>query len=68
MTSRIGDTKKSWFRSERVFYAAEGWWFSSRENSEEGPYESIADAEAEVLIYLRNIHLAQSNISDTQGK
>jgi len=67
MTNRSGDTKKSWFRSERVYYAAEGWWFSSRENSEEGPYDSLADAEAEVLIYLRNIRLAQTNLSNVQS-
>ena len=49
------DDKKAWFRSQRFFSEGNQWYFTTRENTIEGPYESRADAEQELMMYLRNV-------------
>lgn len=57
MTTRKEDSqdKKSWFRSERFFNEGNRWFFTTREGTIEGPYESRAEAEQELMMYLRNL-------------
>lgn len=47
--------KKTWFRSQRFFTEGSSWYFSTREGTIEGPYESRDEAEQELMMYLRNI-------------
>ena len=56
MDHREGDdAKKAWFRSERFFAEGNKWYFTTRENTIEGPFDSRADAEQELMLYLRNL-------------
>lgn len=47
------DENKAWFRSDRFFCEGGKWFFSTRENTIEGPFDSRADAEQELMLYLR---------------
>ena len=60
---RLGEASRSWFRCERFYHTADGWWFQTREHTELGPFESQHDAEAEVCLYVRKINLSQNNMS-----
>ena len=60
---RLGEASRSWFRCERFYHTADGWWFQTREHTELGPFESQHDAEAEVCLYVRKINLIQNNMS-----
>lgn len=53
MRIRVGEDKKSWFRTERYYHTNDGWWFLTREHSEKGPFESQLEAEKELLLYIR---------------
>lgn len=44
---------KTWFRSERFFSEGSRWYFSTREGTIEGPFDSRAEAERELMLYLR---------------
>ena len=54
MNVRTGETNKSWFRSERFSHVNDEWFFTTREFTEEGPFESKQDAEMELLLYIRH--------------
>jgi len=47
--------KKAWFRSQRFFSEGNKWYFTTRENTIEGPFDSREDAEQELMMYLRNL-------------
>ena len=51
---RAGESEKTWFRSERYFHINDKWFFYTRENTQEGPYESKREAELELNLYLRH--------------
>ena len=53
MTVRRGESRPFPFRSERVFYAGGEWYYTTREGSDRGPYNSREEAEAELLLFLR---------------
>lgn len=57
MYVRHGEENKSWFRSNRFYHTNEGWWFQTRENTELGPFSSHSDAEAELMLYIRQINV-----------
>ena len=57
MRVRNGDTKEFWFRSDRFYHTSDGWWISTREQSELGPYSSEEDASAELCLYIRKINM-----------
>ncbi|MET1253662.1 DUF6316 family protein [Aliikangiella maris] len=59
MQYRAGESEKSWFRSDRYYHTNEGWWFTTREQSQEGPFISKNEAENELILYIRTIR--QSN-------
>lgn len=56
MSVRTGETKKTWFRSERYFHTESGWFFITRENTQEGPYNSQKEAENELTLYIRHLN------------
>lgn len=49
------EATKTWFRSDRFFNEGTQWYFSTRENTVEGPFPSRADAEAGLMMYLRDM-------------
>lgn len=49
------DQKKTWFRSQRFFNEGTKWYFTTRENTVEGPYDSRDEAEQELMMYLRDV-------------
>lgn len=44
MVTRKGEADKTWFRSDRFFYLGEEWYFSTREGTDVGPFNSIDSA------------------------
>ena len=54
MRTRAGEAARPWFRTDRFYHTAEGWWFLTREKSEEGPFVSQNDAENELILYIRH--------------
>lgn len=49
------DLKKTWFRSQRFFSEGSKWYFTTREDTIEGPYESRDEADQELMMYLRGL-------------
>jgi len=66
MPNRKGDGTKSWFHSGRIYHTPAGWWFSTREHTEEGPFESLQEAEAVLCLYIRSKNLSKSAILNSQ--
>ncbi len=60
MRTRTGEASRSWFRSERYYHTGDGWWFSTREDSELGPFHSQNEAESEFVMYIRKINTADN--------
>jgi hypothetical protein len=54
MASRDGEQDKTWFRSDRFFCEDGNWFFTTREGTVQGPFDSRADAEQELMLYLRD--------------
>ncbi|KEF30264.1 hypothetical protein D777_03440 [Marinobacter nitratireducens] len=55
MGVRKGEADQSWFRSDRFSVVNGQWFFQTREGSMEGPFDSIHEAEMELLLYLRHV-------------
>lgn len=55
MASREGENDKTWFRSDRFFCEEGKWFFTTRENTIKGPYDSRDEAEQELMMYLRDM-------------
>ena len=47
MTTRKGESPRTWFRSDRVFRAGGEWFFHTREGVALGPYEKRSEANAD---------------------
>lgn len=54
MVHRVGEPEKVNFRSDRVYQVNGKWFFSTREMTEEGPYDSKKEADAEIMMYIRH--------------
>ncbi len=54
MQVRAGEKDKTWFRSERFLWTESGWFFLTRENTQEGPFLSRREAERELNYYIRH--------------
>ena len=54
MAVRSGEAERAWFRSDRFIHTADGWYFITRENSQEGPFRSIQEAQNELMLYIRH--------------
>ena len=50
---RDGEHGKTWFRCDRFIHSPEGWFFTTREATQEGPFQSHRDAERELDYYIR---------------
>ena len=62
MRVRGNDVKKNWYRSERFFHTVDGWWASTRENTELGPFESETEASNELCLYIREVNMCLRKI------
>lgn len=51
--NRRGESGSHPFRSGRIFSVGNQWYFSTRENGDQGPFSSRTDAEAELRLYVR---------------
>ncbi|WP_062817233.1 DUF6316 family protein [Alcanivorax sp. NBRC 102024] len=48
------------FRSDRFFTEGSQWYYATRENTIEGPFESREEAENDLTFYLRDIQAKES--------
>ena len=53
MDVRNGEIDETWFRCDRFIHSPEGWFFTTREATQEGPFSSHLDAERELNYYIR---------------
>ncbi|MFN3714273.1 MAG: DUF6316 family protein [Alcanivoracaceae bacterium] len=53
MGKRDGDDNKTFFNSDRFFNEGGKWFFTTREGSLMGPFDSRGEAEQELMLYLR---------------
>ncbi len=63
MRVRKGDDKGFYFRSERIYHTGDGWWASTREKTELGPFDSEEDVSMELCLYIRKINMFDSQIA-----
>ncbi|AMQ89691.1 DUF6316 family protein [Marinobacter sp. LQ44] len=55
METRKGEQQeRHWFRSERFSLVNGQWYFQTREGSIQGPFDSVQEAEMELMLYLRH--------------
>ncbi|MED5239316.1 MAG: DUF6316 family protein [Pseudomonadota bacterium] len=54
------DVSRTWFRSDRFFNEGPDWYFSTRENTVEGPFASRTEAETGLMLYLRDMQAMES--------
>ena len=52
MQVRRGENDKTWFRSDRFLRTETGWFFLTREHTQEGPFLSREEAERELNYYI----------------
>lgn len=55
MGYREGEEDKTRFRSDRFFCEDGQWFFTTREGDVQGPFESRAEAEQELEMYLHDL-------------
>ena len=55
MIVRSGESHNNWFRSERFYDTHEGWFFVTRENTQQGPYRSENEAKVGLQHYIDRI-------------
>lgn len=51
------------FRAGRFFCVDLKWYFATREGLDQGPFDTKEDAEAELLLYLRDINTYDQRIT-----
>ncbi|MCG8517458.1 MAG: DUF6316 family protein [Pseudomonadales bacterium] len=54
MEVRRGEIEKRWFRSSRFTHVNGEWFYETREGQIEGPFDSVSEAEMDLLLYLRH--------------
>jgi len=52
---RAGEDDKTHFRSDRVVVMNGKYYFMTRENTQEGPFDSRLEAERELNLYIRHM-------------
>mgnify|MGYP000299991766 FL=1 len=58
MDFRSGEKKdKQWFRCERFMHVNDQWFFTTREFTQEGPFDTKEDAEMESILYIREVNI-----------
>ncbi|MBA53971.1 MAG: hypothetical protein CMK89_05900 [Pseudomonadales bacterium] len=55
MVVRAGEQERTWFRGDRIFWSGNGWYFLTREQTQEGPFDSRTEAEQELNYYIRRV-------------
>ncbi len=55
---REGETKKSYFRSDRLYQQDDSWFFSTRESAEMGPFASEGEAKRCLTAYIAEMAMA----------
>ena len=66
--NRAGDRQdKNFFRTERFFAANDQWFFATREAVDLGPFDSRADAEWELQMFLKTQLGLKTDAWDTPG-
>ena len=60
--NRVGESRNVPFRSSRYFCANGTWYFMTREGSQEGPFIDKQEAEAELMMFIREKSM-QSNMT-----
>lgn len=60
---RAGESRRVWFRTNRVFAVDDVWFFSTRENIDVGPYATRAEAERDAR---RLVKILQDTDTETQ--
>lgn len=55
MTVRSGESERSWMRASRFFTIQGNWYCITREGTSLGPCDSRADAEVELMMFLRHV-------------
>lgn len=53
---RNGEDDKTHFRSDRVIVMNGKYFFMTRENTQEGPFDSRLEAENELNLYIRHMN------------
>ena len=48
-----GDAAKTYFQMDRFVQMNGEWFYTTREGEERGPFESRADAEGDLITYIR---------------
>lgn len=54
MDVRKGEQERNWFRSDRFTMVNGKWYFQTREGAFEGPFDSVREAQMDLLLYLRH--------------
>ncbi|MEQ9545787.1 MAG: DUF6316 family protein [Marinobacter sp.] len=54
MDVRRGEQERNWFRSDRFTTINGQWFFQTREGTFEGPFDSVNEAQMELMLYLRH--------------
>jgi len=52
MLSRQGEPKANHFRSGRVFYSGNSWYFATREQIDMGPFQTKQEADDELSRFI----------------
>lgn len=55
-----GDNDKHYFRMDRFVLQNGQWFYQTREGDERGPFDSKAEAEGDMITYLRHRHNMES--------
>lgn len=55
-TTRKGEEDKTHFRSDRIVVMNGQYYFMTREQTHEGPFDSRLDAERELHLYIRHMN------------
>jgi len=53
---RRGESDKTHFRSDRIVVMNGRYYFMTRENTQEGPFDSRLEAEQELNLYIRHMN------------
>lgn len=62
ITNRSGETRSIPFRSNRFFCSNGTWYFMTREGNQMGPYSDKREAEAELMIFIREKTMMHNHI------
>jgi len=65
---RKGEEDKTYFRSNRVIVMNGRYYFMTRENTQEGPFDTRLEAENELNLYIRHMNDPNHLMQQTKDK